>query len=83
MDKLTEVLSQSPAGVDEDTIKNIFAKNKENVLDTLMELWDMPPKLDKQKSKWEDIRETCDAYDMEMDRLVMSQLRNQTPPQQP
>ncbi len=77
MDKLSEVLKQAPADIDEDTIKSVFAKNQEDVLNTLIELWEMPEKQEKEKSKWEQIRETCDAYDEEMDRVVMSQIRNQ------
>jgi hypothetical protein len=81
MDKLSEVLKQAPADIDEETIKNIFVKNQEDVLNTLSELWKMPREAEKEKSKWEQIRATCDAYDEEMDRVVMSQIRNQKKPQ--
>lgn len=31
----------------------------------------------KEKNKWDEIRETCDAYDCEMNRLI-SNIRNST-----
>jgi superoxide dismutase len=77
MDKFAEVLKQAPADIDEETIKIAFAQNQEDVLNTLSELWKMPRQAEKEKSKWEQIRETCDAYDEEMDRVVMSHIRNQ------
>ena len=70
MDKLTEVLNQAPADVDEDYVKTIFAKNQENVSNTLAELWNMPITPAKEKTKWENIRDTCDEYDNEMNRII-------------
>jgi hypothetical protein len=35
-----------------------------------MELWDIPEEVEKEKSKWDEVRETCDAYDNEMNRML-------------
>ena len=53
-----------------------YKKNDSNVINTLAELWNivdnkvLPP-----KTKWDDIRETCDAYDFEMEK-VMKKMKN-------
>jgi hypothetical protein len=41
---MDEVIKQSPENIDKATIEAIFAKNNENVLDTLLELWDFDDK---------------------------------------
>jgi hypothetical protein len=41
---MDEVLKQSPQNIDKETIESIFIKNNENVLDTLLELWDIDDK---------------------------------------
>lgn len=41
---MEEVLKQSPVNIDKETIESIFIKNNENVLDTLLELWNIDDK---------------------------------------
>lgn len=79
-ERLEEVLGQSPEGISLEYVQTVFRKNDNKVLPTLMELWDIHETQKKPKSKWDDIRETCDAYDMEMHRTIMSKLRASQPP---
>jgi hypothetical protein len=72
---MEEVLKQSPQNIDIDVIKTIFTKNNEKVLDTLLELWEIDDKKSKkeennQKNKWNDIRDICDSFDIEMQKIM-------------
>jgi hypothetical protein len=73
---MEEVLRQAPIGISDIKIKEIFEKNDNNINKTLMELWEIPVEIKKEKTKWEDIRETCDAYDNEMNRLISNIRKN-------
>jgi len=72
---MEEVLRQAPIGMSDKEIKEIYDKNNGNIKNTLMELWEIPEEIERKKSKWDEIRETCDAYDTEMNRLI-SNIRN-------
>ena len=67
---MNEVIKQAPEGIDSKVIKEVFERNNEDPLKTLMELWDIPEETEKEKSKWDEVRETCDAYDNEMKRML-------------
>lgn len=77
---MDEVYKQSPPNFDKESIKNIFIKNNENVLDTLLELWEIDDKNssiiptddnnDKEKNKWTNIRDICDSFDIEMQKFM-------------
>jgi hypothetical protein len=41
MNKLEEVISQAPDNISKEDIEVIFKKNNENVIDTLVDLWDL------------------------------------------
>jgi hypothetical protein len=72
---MDQVLSQAPPNISDDIIKNIFIKNKENVVDTLTELWNIVEVTkNREITKWDEIRETCDAFDVEMNN-VMKQIK--------
>ena len=68
------ILKQSPVNMSEETINEIYIKNNNDITKTLMELWeidDNKPKIpSKTQLKWNEIRETCDAYDFEMTKLL-------------
>lgn len=64
------ILKQAPIGISDEIIKEIFDKNNNDINKTLMELWDIPEEAEKKKSKWDEVRETCDAYDNEMKRML-------------
>jgi hypothetical protein len=78
---MEEVIKQAPDNILIEDIEIIFKKNKENVLDTLSELWniniiksvenDIEPTdetldLSDPLNKWTKIRNICDSYDTEM-----------------
>lgn len=67
---MEEVIKQAPSHLDEQTIMVIFQKNNNDVLKTLMELWNIVDKSKKEKNKWDDIRDTCDDFDTEMQKML-------------
>lgn len=70
---MDQVIQQSPPNLSNEFIEEIFNKNNKNVLNTLTELWNISDKIPKKdKNKWDDIRETCDAFDEEMTKMMKS-----------
>lgn len=78
---MEEVIKQAPDNILIEDIEIIFKKNKENVLDTLIELWNIDTNkpvvndietaddtldLSDHLNKWAKIRNICDSYDIEM-----------------
>ena len=78
---MEEVIKQAPDNISIENIEIIFKKNKENVLDTLIELWNIDTikpvvndiestdntlDLSDPLNKWTKIRNICDSYDTEM-----------------
>jgi len=72
---MEEVIRQSPIGLSNEKIKEIYNNNNGNIKKTLMEIWNIPLEIEKEKGKWDEIRETCDAYDNEMNRMI-SNIKN-------
>jgi hypothetical protein len=75
---MEQVIQQAPANMLVEDIEVVFNKNNSNVNDTLTELWDIDmssfiPR--RERNKWDEIRETCDAYDYEM-KIMMDKNRN-------
>jgi len=69
------ILKQAPANISEEEINEIFIKNND-ITKTLMELWEITDNIKpKEPSKWDEIRETCDAYDYEMTKML-NEVRN-------
>ena len=65
------LIQQAPANLTIEEIEKIYNKNENNVINTLAELWDIVDnKVIPPKTKWDDIRETCDAYDSEMEKVM-------------
>ena len=70
------LIQQAPANLTIEEIEMCYKKNENNVVNTLAELWDIVDnKVIPPKTKWDDIRETCDAYDSEMEK-VMKKMKN-------
>lgn len=75
---MEEVISQAPENISKEDIETIFKKNNENVIDTLIELWNIeapttgkaanPDENDftTPENKWANIRDVCDSYDLQM-----------------
>lgn len=68
------LLRQAPIGLTKEYITDIYNNNNNDVAKTLMELWKIPEekqKVQTEKQKnWNEIRQTCDAYDNEISRLI-------------
>lgn len=67
------IIKQAPDNFTNEEIENIYNKNNQNVAKTLAELWDIKEIIintDEKSEKWNNIRETCDAYDIEMKKLM-------------
>ena len=65
------VIQQAPSNLTNEEIEIIYNKNENNINNTLAELWNInDTSTIPEKTKWDDIRETCDAYDSEMDKMM-------------
>lgn len=68
---MNEIIKQAPEGIDIKVIKEIYEKNNEDQLKTLMELWEIKEKKQvKTENQWDNIRDTCDAFDEEMGKFI-------------
>jgi DNA-binding transcriptional MerR regulator len=68
---MNEIIKQAPEGIDIKVIKEIYEKNNEDQLKTLMELWEIKEKKEvKTENQWDNIRDTCDAFDEEMSKFI-------------
>lgn len=67
---MEQIISQAPENLTEEYIKSIYEKNNNNIVNTLSELWDMDTNIiSKPLTKWDEIRETCDSFDNEMQKM--------------
>jgi len=75
---MDELIKQAPVNIDEKIIKEIFDKNNGNIMNSLMELWEIKDENVKEQTKeqkeWDEIRDTCDIFDGEMNNM-MAKLR--------
>lgn len=67
---IDEIIRQAPVGITNDEIVRIYEKNNWDKMRTLMELWDIVEKKEKKKDTWDDIRDICDAHDIEMGKMM-------------
>ena len=66
---MEHIINQAPENISDDKIMEIYIKNSSNVIDTLVELWDIKEEkkeVSAEQQKWNEIRETCDLFDNEM-----------------
>jgi hypothetical protein len=78
---MEEIIKQAPDNISEDKIKEIFIKNNENVVDTLIELWNISEKTDninENTLKWNNIRDICNDHDKEMKKYVDNNKKTDT-----
>ena len=68
---MEQIISQAPDNLTEEYIKTIYEKNNNDIVKTLAELWNLEDNTNtKSLSKWNEIRETCDSYDNEMQKML-------------
>jgi hypothetical protein len=63
---MEEVISQAPENISKDVIESVFKKNNENVIDTLVELWNIEVSVDSyasvsQSNKTESTSKNCES----------------------
>jgi len=62
-------MNQAPSNLSREEVEEIYKKNNNDILKTLEELWNIDvktPNLSEDTIKWNNIRETCDSFDIEM-----------------
>ncbi len=67
---MNEIIKQAPEGIEIKIIKEIYERNNEDKIKTLLELWDIKEQEEKKENEWDNIRDTCDAFDMEMNKFI-------------
>jgi hypothetical protein len=71
---MDEIFKQAPDGMTYEEVEKVFIEKNKNVLETLIELWNVPEKpvvnISENKKKWEEIRNTCDDFDFEMQKTL-------------
>lgn len=71
---MDEIFKQAPDGMTYEEVEKVFLEKNKNVLETLMELWKVPEKpivnISVNNKKWEEIRNTCDDFDCEMQKNI-------------
>jgi hypothetical protein len=85
---MDEVINQAPDNISKEDIEVIFKRNNENVINTLVDLWNLDVSKSKNTNeeneeidlndptnKWANIRNICDSYDLEM-QTQMNMLKN-------
>ena len=84
-DKFESILNQSPEGITIEQGKELYEKLNGNTVEILSELWNIDSSYiknqaydekKKEKEKWNNIREICNAYEEEMDKYMKNQVSN-------
>jgi hypothetical protein len=60
---MEEIIKQAPSNMTTDDIKLLYEKNNFNVIDTLIEIWNIDKEEPKPLKKFDEIRNLCDEYD--------------------
>lgn len=71
MNEINEIISQAPNNISNEEIIEIYNNNNKDSLKTLEILWDIKI-IEKKKKRtvFDNVRETCDAYDEEMYKVL-------------
>jgi hypothetical protein len=66
---MDNLMKQVPENLSREDVEKVYNKNNKDFIKTLEELWDIKPEIkniDENTTKWNNIRETCDSFDIEM-----------------
>ena len=66
-------MNQVPLHLEREYVEEIYNKHNKDFIKTLEELWNIETKtenLDEHTIKWNNIRETCDSFDIEMKNKI-------------
>ncbi len=73
------LIKQAPQELTLEEIEIAYENNNKDYIKTLVELWNIKekqePELSKETKKWNEIRDTCDSYDMEMQKIMSKKNR--------
>jgi len=73
---MDEIIAQAPVEISDEEILKVYNNNNQNKLDTLYELWNIVDmKQQKPITKFDSIREICDAHDIEMQKLLKGEIK--------
>lgn len=67
---MDKILEQAPRHLTDEEIIKIYEENNKDMIQTLIKLWELEEEIPKNKTKWDEIRETCDLYDNEMNKIM-------------
>ena len=70
---MDNLMNQAPSNLSREEVEEIYKKNNNDILKTLDELWNIEVKianLSEDTIKWNNIRETCDSFDIEMQKKM-------------
>jgi hypothetical protein len=70
---MDNLMKQVPENLSRDEVEKVYNKNNKDFIKTLEELWDIKEdikNLDEKTIKWNNIRETCDSFDIEMQKKL-------------
>jgi hypothetical protein len=70
---MENLMNQVPDNLSWEEVEIVYNKNNQDFLKTLEELWDIEPNvknLNEKTIKWNNIRDTCDSFDMEMKNKI-------------
>lgn len=71
INEINEIISQAPINTSDEEIKEIYYKNDKNSIKTLEILWNISfQEKKKKRTIIDNVRETCDAYDAEMYKVM-------------
>lgn len=78
---MEDIIRQTPKNISYEKVKEIYERNDKDKLKTLMEIWDIKDEIKEDKKdniqmKWDNIRETCDAFDNEMTQIMNNARKN-------
>lgn len=67
---IQQILDQAPDGTMIETVEQLWKTYDGDMVAILSKLWDIQDDVQKEKGKWDKIREICDAHDDAMDRMI-------------
>lgn len=77
-EEVQNIIDQAPEWVTAVQVYELWNEYKGNVVEILSKLWNVPPPSKKEPTKWETMREICDAHDQLMEEML-EKLRNESP----
>ncbi len=69
------LIKQAPPNISNEQIEEVYIKNNKDFLKTLNELWGISEIIPKDKTKWDNMRDICDSFDVEMDKMMKSKTK--------